>query len=66
MVKCAFKINERKCSILTQKKCMRCNFYKTEEDVKANRAKAAERLEVLPLAIRLKIAEKYTEREAEG
>lgn len=63
MGKCAFKINDRKCAILTQKQCMRCHFCKTVEEVQASRAKAAERLEVLPLAIRLRIAEKYKESE---
>lgn len=56
---CAFKIDDRRCSALTKKACMRCNFFKTEEEVKASRERAEERIRSLPINKQRAIIDKY-------
>ena len=57
--RCAFKINDRKCSALTKKACMRCHFYKTLADVEEGRKKAEERIQSLPIKTQRAIIDKY-------
>lgn len=57
--KCAFKIDNHKCSALTKKECMRCPFFKTEEEVKASRERAELRRRSLPVSIQMDITAKY-------
>lgn len=60
MVKrCYFKVNDHKCSILKSKACMRCHFFKTEEEVKAGRKKAKERIKTLSPQKQREIRDKY-------
>lgn len=56
---CVFKVNDRRCSVLTKKACMRCNFYMTEEEFKARREKAEERLKSLSPEKQREIVDKY-------
>lgn len=62
---CVFKFNDNKCSILKDKKCMRCHFFKTAEELAEGREKARKRLESLPPSTRLKIRIKYIENNEE-
>ena len=56
---CAFKIDNRRCSALTKKACMRCHFFKTEEEVKVSREKAEARIRSLSPQKQREIADKY-------
>lgn len=58
MNECAFN-NGKKCRILTKKSCSKCNFRKTEEEVRQTHNNAALRLNSLPVQIKDSIREKY-------
>lgn len=45
MEKCAFDVEEEKCSALTCKKCDGCSFYKTKTQVEEGRRISEERLD---------------------
>lgn len=47
MEKCVFD-KGRKCEVLSPKKCEKCSFRKTAEELEAGREQARERLEKLP------------------
>ena len=48
MEKCAFDLDEQRCSALTKKECEGCHFYKTATQVAEGRRKAEERLDSIP------------------
>ena len=48
MLRCAFDRGNDTCSALTEQDCMNCRFFKTEEEVKAGRKRARERIFELP------------------
>lgn len=56
---CAFRLNEKKCSVLTKKACFRCPFQKTKEELEEGRAKAEERIKSLPSKAQREIHDKY-------
>lgn len=58
MEKCAFD-KGRKCEVLSTKKCEKCSFRKTAEELKAGREQAQERLEKLPKKQHDAIMKKY-------
>lgn len=58
-IACAFKMNNNKCSILTKKSCMRCNFFKTIEEVEQGRKDSEERIRRLSEPKRREIFYKY-------
>ena len=56
---CAFRVNDRRCSVLTQKSCFRCPFHMTEEELKEKRQKAEARIKTLPAKKQQEIHDKY-------
>lgn len=59
MLRCAFDRGNDTCSALTEQDCMNCRFFKTEEEVKAGRKRARERIFELPESVRRKIIRTY-------
>ena len=45
MEKCAFELDEEKCSALTKKECSNCSFYKTVSQVSEGQRKTEQRLD---------------------
>lgn len=58
-MKCFADKAENYCSALKEKKCEGCQFYKTVEQAKRDRAKALQRIESLDLETRTYIYDKY-------
>ena len=58
-IECAYRLNERKCAILTKKSCSQCPFHMTKEEVAEKRRKAKERIANLPIDVKIRIQEKY-------
>lgn len=56
---CAFRVNEKRCSILTKKSCFQCPFQKTKEELEERKQKTKERLEGLPMRKKRAIYDKY-------
>lgn len=56
---CVFKVNNNKCSVLTKKACMRCNFFMTESERADKRKRVAKRLASLPSDVRAHIKVTY-------
>jgi hypothetical protein len=59
MDKCAFDFGKRRCYALNVKKCEGCRFFKTEEELKAGREKATDRLMTLDRKFLNDINRKY-------
>lgn len=59
MIKCAFDIEEGKCSALKVKNCKGCRFFKSKEKLIEGRAKAEKRVNALPKRQRAYIYDKY-------
>ena len=59
MENCVFDRGGRKCEVLSCKKCEKCSFRKTEEELKAGRDRAEKRLEKLPKEQHDAIQRKY-------
>lgn len=56
--KCAFD-REEKCAVLKEKLCFGCSFYKTKEELKEGREKAAKKVSQLEPALQEHIRHKY-------
>lgn len=56
--KCAFE-GENRCNALNEKKCIRCKFYKTKEELQEGRAKAAKKVAQLEPELKEHIRHKY-------
>lgn len=59
--KCAFKIDERKCSVLKEQSCTKCHFFKTKEELDKGRKRAKARIKTLSPEKQVKFMEKYGE-----
>ena len=59
MGKCAFDIGGARCAALTRMACAKCSFRQTEEELRAGRKKADERISTLDSAQRLHIYDLY-------
>ena len=59
MKNCVFCATEKRCSILTEKKCCKCRFAKTKEERDYGRQQAANRIKNLPEAQMKYIIDKY-------
>lgn len=59
MSKCAFDIGGARCAALTKRVCAKCSFRQTEEELRAGRKKADERIQTLDSAHRLHIYHLY-------
>lgn len=57
--KCVFDNHPTECDALCEKKCFGCTFRKTKEEYDKGRRKAYERIEKLPLSVRIAIHRKY-------
>ena len=55
---CAFA-RANKCSVLTNKSCNECKFFKTAEEIKKRREQTARRITSLPRRVQLQIYSKY-------
>ena len=55
---CAFDLG-KKCGAVTEKKCAGCKFFKTEEQLKEGRSKAAERIRRLDPELKSYLFHKY-------
>lgn len=58
MDKCAFEVG-CVCAALTKKKCDKCSFRRSEEDLREGRRKASERIKTLPEEQQKHIASTY-------
>ena len=58
MDKCAFDLGE-KCAAMTERKCPGCHFFKTQEELKEGRDKAAKRVASLDPDLKQYIRHKY-------
>lgn len=58
MNKCAFDLG-RRCAALENKICERCPFYKSEDKLKDDRVRSAERKRQLPRDVQNQINSKY-------
>lgn len=59
--KCVFFVTNNKCSILTLKRCMRCHFCKTAEELSEGRSKADERFHSLSPSRQEELTARYRE-----
>ena len=58
-MKCFADLSEKHCGILKPKKCTKCSFFKTEEQVEKGRDLAIKRIDSLDKIARQNIYEKY-------
>ena len=59
MIKCAFDVEEGKCSVLLEKSCKGCRFFKSKEKLAEGREKAMKHIRSLPEEQRMGILVKY-------
>lgn len=53
MERCVFNIENNQCSALIEKKCEKCRFYKTQDQLMDGRRRAEERLDSIKGGLRL-------------
>ena len=58
MIKCAFDVLD-KCSLLSEKHCEKCRFFKSREKLREGREKAEKRIASLPDRQRQRIYDTY-------